>query len=348
MSTTPYRGMDIGNLPTLRTMESVSREVAPTSEERSIPVSSITFGDHPLMTVDGQELTLTKQAGTTFFKALEIPYKYAERCPAHILRPQVQHWVNQSEKFRSGYFLTTDGDDGRIEASQFLSKDQGYIPLHRLIDHLGETYDDRVQVRHVNVQDPRNQSISFVLRDFCWNMSMFGGGDGTETPDLIYGGVTIDHSPVGERATSIEGYLFRLWCSNGAVMKEKGGSISRHLASDVAKVKGKFLSAVEEVTGKLEGNFRLLAETGTKAAPTADKVLRSLSLLGKKVPAKIADRFREIVDINPPQTYYEMLNLLTFLAHEYGDSPRVVRRIEETGGAMIQHHNSCGSCGRLL
>ncbi len=348
MSLTPYKGKPIEDLPTLMPLADTIRSIS-NPGLFDIPVSTLDVGvgETIFSTQEGEPVSFEPSTGAAFFKAIGIPFKYADRCPVEVLAPQVKYWLSTSPKAAHGK-LSVERSPNGLHASQFLPQGQDVVPLSNVLNTVGEEYGSRVWVRHLDDDSPRTNYVSLVVSDLSWNAALVGGGDGSEEPDLVYGGITIQHSPVGDHPTILDGYLFRLWCSNGAIMREKSLKVTRkipHLSSGKPSV---FLPAIGGIFDNLEGAFNKLAETCRKKAPSLDSFFLSMSALGKKVPAALRARMEELAQTNPPSTYYDLINMLTFLAHEQLDSMKRVRKIESLGGEAVAHHEACTSCGRLL
>lgn len=153
--------------------------------------------------------------------------------------------------------------------------------------------------------------------------------------DVWMAGVHLTNSIVGKTQTSLEAYLFRWWCTNGATtLLEDVGVWNRRVNGQEEDVYAWARDSVDEVLGGLEARFdevQALAYLNI-AGNTAD-VLREV-FSQYEVPVSQRDQIiaRMVETENP--TMYSVMNAITQVANEEGLDPRRADRLMRIGGAI--------------
>jgi len=148
--------------------------------------------------------------------------------------------------------------------------------------------------------------------------------------DIIRGGWDLSHNDRGQGALHMAHFLFRLTCTNGAVVKEAGSFSFTHRLQDKEFLTGVIKEKAGRLAAKKEKISRALTEmTKIDLGVRRAQMLRSVAkrLLGEKV-------FREFEDhIRADTNCYDAYNYITQLARNYGMDIR--RDLEVLGGNLV-------------
>lgn len=178
-------------------------------------------------------------------------------------------------------------------------------------------------------------------------------------------GVALTNSLVGvsHPGTSISGYLFRWWCTNGCTdMLAQGSRLSRRTISDPADAYAWAEHAVDEVLGGLEQTFEHIQSLahipvgGGEGSQNVDvsRVLGDL-FTAHSVPVREQHRIMaQMAELGGDLTLYDVQQAITFAANDDTITPRTADRLLELGGYVAHaSHQRCdgsleGGCHQLL
>lgn len=151
---------------------------------------------------------------------------------------------------------------------------------------------------------------------------------------------------IGKRVT-MNPYLFRLVCSNGAQTMDEGAVLSLDVADPVESARNRFREVLE-----LAGSFgdRFIRTDDVVVPNPHEYVMRSLRIAGANdsLRGRVNDLLKEQA---PNNTLYEILNIVTSIARESGDRPQTRNRIESIAGRVIEMQagsSRCGTCNSTI
>lgn len=165
---------------------------------------------------------------------------------------------------------------------------------------------------------------------------------GTDMPDVPTGGedvwlsgVHLSNSLVGKTQTSLEAYMFRWWCTNGATTTlENVGSWNRKVQGQQEDVYAWAREQVDEILGGLEFRFDQV-----QALNTLDVTGNLADILAEifkvhSVPVSQRDEIQAILEQAEHLTMYVIMNAITQVAnsHDLEDARR--DRLMRIGGAI--------------
>lgn len=165
--------------------------------------------------------------------------------------------------------------------------------------------------------------------------------------DTIYPGFRYSGSVMGSKAPSLEFYIFRLVCSNGLIRKMGNYKESLMLRDMEYPVRvQEFL--VENIPRALE---EALEFASLRDIPVDDptKTLYSLSDHLRLGAAKRDDIIYLMDPDNPPETMYDMVNLVTSYANF--QSPMMAASLQSAGGRamdLVRGRSVCSTCHGLV
>lgn len=301
-----------------------------------IPAEAFDIDDRAQFFLADQPVSLTDEAEISFLNEAEVPVKFAKRQPPQLRANILRHWLEHSEALRKGTFFVNE----RREAVNFVRAGSDWIRPVDILTSLNDQFSDKLMVHRIEQNNPRLFSISLVSPEHHLNM-----GEETQGEDHLYGGVILDHSPNGDKATKIQGRIFRLVCSNGAITEAKD-RITRHTAGSPATWQPRLVGAVNQILGTMSVQFDRLRHTAHVPSPTAEQLISSLKLLMNISPT-LVEMIQLRFAIDCPRSLYDAINIVTACAHEL-ESPALIRQAETLGGVIVNHAVACGSCGRLV
>jgi len=178
-------------------------------------------------------------------------------------------------------------------------------------------------------------------------------------------GVALTNSLIGvsHPGTSVSGYLFRWWCTNGCTdMLAQGSRLSRRTIADPADAYAWAAQAVDDVLGGLESTFAHIQDlahipVGGGEGSQNVRVGQVLSDLFNEhsVPQREQRRIMaQMAELGGDLSMYDVQQAITFAANDDSISPRTADRLLELGGYMAHaSHQRCdgtlpGGCHQLL
>lgn len=176
--------------------------------DEEVKVSRIRQNDFGEFLVDGRRMNLTSHAEAQLYGRLGIPAHYARRCPAELLAPHVNHWLE--ERSDQTWLLRMRGDEVRaILSTSYSILDNRHI-LNALLENIeGQGF----QITMSSVGDDIGFHVRLVLPDVKVDTGALRSGE----RDNIFGGIHVSNSEIGKRSATVELMLWRLVCTNGMV-----------------------------------------------------------------------------------------------------------------------------------
>jgi hypothetical protein len=173
------------------------------------------------------------------------------------------------------------------------------------------------------------------------------GGGMSDIPsgadDVWYPGVTMHNSLAGKSMSAFDVFMFRLWCTNGAITTlDAVGAWNRHLnAQNEQEVYEWARSSVDEILGGMEQQFASIqALTQLHLGGSTAEVLREIfSEWG--IPVSQRDAIRELLLGAESLNMYTLMNSITQVANEGDISDARRDRLMRIGGSLpTRHYNN--------
>jgi hypothetical protein len=277
----------------------------------------------------------------------KIPAQYVASLPERLRAEVFRHHLSEAGEGGRMVSLFTRGEDlvglGRAD----LARLGGADVLEAVAEGLGGD-GDHLQVTRL---ESRNES---VLCDVITHRAERQVRRG----DVVFGGIHIDHSMTGDYATRVEGYLYRLACTNGAIHREcldKGRPARtrrlpvdhphahlqqreqvKRLAADALNALSSRLQALERLTTERVDLPHLAANWLRRARLSPDRLLPLLR--------------RAYAEEGGEGTAYDVMNAFTRVAtHETELSPRTRETLARLGGMLaFGHSRLCNRCWSVI
>jgi len=188
--------------------------------------------------------------------------------------------------------------------------------------------------------------VRLVIPESTFNIENSG------TPNDIWSiGLNLRNSLTGAEQTSIDGYLFRWWCSNGAIdTHATSGTWSRRSnGQDADDVYEWARTVVDDVLGGMEGSFDALQQmTDISIEGDVLQILQDI-FAHYKVPARNRQAVIDNLVGDTELTAYSLLNAITAVANDPDMDPREQTRLLQIGGDLpYAATDRCNACHRLI
>ncbi len=296
------------------------------------------------LTLDDQEYQLTKDAALEASSAVGLPKAYTVRAPAALIEPQLNWWYQEGRLTTEYKAMMTQGHIVALNKASILP-----FSNLQLVDAVLGGIQDKYGNGEVLVDKKFNHSLrSTIVRIVVPEKQRIIERTGTDN-DSWSVGVEIRNSLVGEHPTSIEGYLFRYWCTNGCTDTHASSGTWSRRAGQGGEVYEWARAAVDGVLGGLEHSLddvQLMADTSIQGE-TVD-VLRDM-FEQYKIPVPQRDSIINSMVDETNLTMYSLMQAVTSAANAPDLDPVLVNRLMMVGGDLPHAVSGrCESCRRLM
>lgn len=278
------------------------------------------------VTIDGNEYPLTKGAVLQAFANLGLTEPYVKKTPASLTEPLLNYGYGNSLGDRAYNALSVAGKIVSF-AKPTIHPFSNLQLLEQVVEGVQDFFGGpgtEILVDYKFRNDLKKTDIRLIIPEA---QQVIEGGDMHDVEDdtdLWSAGVHLSNSLTGRAQTSVEAYLFRWWCTNGATteLATSNGIWSRKSQGQEDDV---YLWAKETVNGIFEGISdrwdSVQALTDLKLGGNSADVLRQI-FEDYKIPVaqrrSITDKFANSM---VPSTMYGVMNVITESANEEGVTP---------------------------
>ena len=300
--------------------------------------------------VGGSEFQLSKDAILQATSKVGLPAAYVKKTPSRLIEDQLNYWYGEDRGLgdKNLKLLVTKDTGAAITASSLTS-----FSNLRLLQEALDGIEAKFGRGEVLVDSKFHHSLSrthlrLIIPEHTFTVENSG------TPNDIWSmGINIQNSLTGDSSaqTSLDGYLFRWWCTNGAIdTHTSSGKWSRKSGGQNAEDVYEWArAAVDDVLGGLEGSFQdIQAMTQVPIAGDVNQMLSEI-FESYSIPA----RNRQAVIANMVEdddlTLYSLMQAVTSVANADGIDPREQARLMTVGGGLMHAATDrCDSCHRLI
>lgn len=270
--------------------------------------------------------TLTKGALLEMTSALNITKKYAQKCPPALLTPHINHWCRSEDKEVKALIVPDASGETAGLVQAFTKASIEPFSNLRFLDHAIESIEAtygtgaEVLVDYKFHHDFARTRMRLVIPE---HVRAIREGDNWSA------GVQIGNSLIGASPTSLKGYLFRWWCTNGCITtRSESGSWNRRRGGQGEEVYEWARHAVDEILGGLEHEFEAI-EVMANTAVREDDLNDVLADLFDRYRVPLAARgpvIEEMVNTDD-LTMYGVMQAITQAANH----------VESNGGDLPDH-----------
>lgn len=295
---------------------------------------------------------LTKDALLEATSITGLQKTYASRCPAELLTPALNYWWREGLTVKGtnirDYQLLVAGGNGAAITRGSITPFSNLRLLDETVAGIQARYGSDVEILadYKFTHSLRKTHIRLIVVDDQRTITGTGVADDTWST-----GVQIRNSLIGEEKTSIDGYLFRYWCTNGAIdTRASSGTWTRRGGGKETEVYEWARAAVDDVLGGLEGALDAVQGlVGITLEGQANEILRDV-FEHYRVP--LAERTRiieNIVNSGERLTMYSVMAAITEVANDTNLPPAHVENLLRMGGDLPHAATSrCDACRRLM
>jgi len=260
----------------------------------------------------------------TLLSRIKIPYRYANDIPEDLLAYNINRMLgeNGSEKAKLRF---QNGVVRAVVSEQYQPVDDLDL-MREIAKRVNGTY----QTKNVVVSD-RFTRISVVNNDKPIE---------AKKDDVWYGGFDMFNSGTGFHAFLLFDYLWRMWCSNGAVSKEALSSVRHiHRGTPILKAKSRLVTCLKESGVKAKEQIIAMTEARVDKPYLNGVERRLVPVFGVKESKRFRedqlDGYSSLIK-QRVRTKYDVVDVVTRKAHEFEETDfGKQRELEMIGGHLI-------------
>jgi len=301
------------------------------------------------VSVGSREYRLSKDALFQATSAVGLPAAYVKKTPANLIESNLNYWYGK------GYGLTD-----KQQLKLLITKDVGSAVARstvrpfsnlRLMEETLTGIEKKFGNGEVLVDSKFHHSLARTHFRLIVPEHTFQIQDTGTDNDVWSMGLNIQNSLIGKDQTSLEGYLFRWWCTNGAIDTTAASGVwnRRSEGQNEDEVYEWARTVVEDVLGGLESSFDTLQTMArTPIAGDVNQILRE-TFANYSLPARSRQAVISNLVEDDQLTAYSLMNAVTSVANATDMDPREQARLMTVGGDLVHMSSDrCDSCHRLM
>jgi hypothetical protein len=293
------------------------------------------------LTIDGTEYQLSKDAVLQAAANVGLTAAYLRKSPAALIAPHLNYWYSSAGIGQDAYSTL------QVKNTVQAVTKSGHVPFSNLslleivVDGIYQKYgmDTAIMADYKFSHTLRKTDVRLVVPETSRIISKTGVDD-----DRWSAGVHLSNSIIGKSMTSVEAYLFRWWCTNGAITEFDGtGTWNRRLnGQEEMDVWDWARTSVDDVLSGMETRFDEV------------QALTSLAIDGNLVDVTkevfetygIPQRYRMSItealtsDPGTQLTMYSVMQAVTQVANQHDTKADHVEQMMRVGGSIPTAHFS--------
>jgi hypothetical protein len=304
------------------------------------------------ISIGGRELQLTQSGLYDAAKEIKLPKGLLQKTPSHIIEDIFNHFYRGGLEKGEYKVLGVRGDKAAAIARGAVVPYSNLRLMEIMLDGVEAKYGTgEVFADYKFTHTLQQTHIRLIVPEYVRTIENTGTDNDTWST-----GIQLINSLTGLEQTQINGYLFRYWCTNGAIdTRSTANSIwSRRGAQGRSDAVFEWAAdAVDEVLGGLEGaldNVQAMTEIDLRGTTreTLRDVFREYGI-PKTQRDSITDRMIDEENL----TMYSLMQAVTQAANSSDMSPVDVNRLMTIGGDIpfAAQGGICSQdhpCGRML
>lgn len=290
------------------------------------------------------EIPMTKDAMLQAASLVGITGAYLKRTPAKLIEPHLNYWYDQQGiGNRPAKVLVANGD-GVAVTRQSITPFSNLELLDKVVDGIK---DETGELPLVDAKFHHSMASTYI-RLIIPSRRFVVPGTGVED-DEWFAGINLYNSLTGHGKTSLNGYLFRWWCMNGAIdTKASSGTWTRSKgADDPLEVYDWAREVIPSITESLDHSLEMLTDMASREVEgDLNEVIRDLCKdygLTAKDKAAIVENMIEEEEL----TWYSLMQAVTDVANNSALSPEDQMKLMSAGGSLMRDAaHRCETCLR--
>jgi len=311
-----------------------------------------TQADAPLegfVTVSGTELQLTPDSLYGLAGEAFMTKGFVQNYPAEVIEDALNHQYNSGLTGKDFKILAVGNRKAAAITRGALQPYSNLRFLEIALEAIEKKYGSgEVWADYKFVHNLKQTHLRLIVPEHIRVMQ----NTGTEN-DTWSAGLQLKNSLNGDEQTEINAYLFRYWCTNGAIdtMNASNSVWSRRGA--VGKGDAVFdwaKDAVDEALSGLEGSFDAVQSlTDVSIEGTAVEALRGV-FDTFKIPQAERNRITSTMVNEDTLTMYSLMQAVTQAANSADVKPHIVDSLMRAGGEipLLVAEGRCDSCHRFM
>jgi len=297
------------------------------------------------VSINGTEVSLTQGALYKAMEQIHLPKGFGTDTPPELVEPLLNYW------FRNGFgeekqhkILAVNGVGSAVVRASVKPYSNMEL-LDRILAGISAKYGEgEVLVDYKFLHNLDETRLRLIVPDYRRNIVNSGTDNDTWSV-----GIDFRNSLTGKKQTSISGYLFRWWCTNGAIdtLNDAGTWSRRGSAGQTDEVYEWARQSVDEVLGGLESSLdHVQAMTDM---PLEGHVVDVLEDYYDKYRIKddLRDAITSYMVDETDLTMYTLMQAFTQVANDADLSPDKAAEMMRIGGHIAATSNDrCESCQR--
>jgi hypothetical protein len=305
------------------------------------------------ISIGGRELQLTRDGFYDALGEIKLPKGFAEKAPSNIIEDSLNYFFREGGLAKGEFkVLGFRGDKAGAIARGAVQPYSNLRFLEIALAEIEKKYGSgEVFADYKFVHTLQQTHLRLIVPEYVRTIE----NTGTEN-DTWSTGLQIINSLTGKEQTQINGYLFRYWCTNGAIdTRNSANSVwsRRGAVGQGDQVFEWARDAVDEVLGGLEGSLDAIqAMTGMSIEGNAAEALEDV-FKEYKIPGGIRTSIIRNMVNEDNLTAYSLMQAVTQAANSADLKPADVDRLMRVGGYLptVAEEGRCDSdhpCGRFL
>lgn len=294
------------------------------------------------------ELQLTRDALYEAASEAKMVKGFVHETPHNIVEDVLNWYYNSGAEGKSFKVLGT-GDRAAAIARGAVQPYSNLRLLETALDGIERKYGTgEVFADYKFVHDLQRTHMRLIIPEYVRTIENTGTDNDTWSV-----GIQVKNSLTGLEQTEINGYLFRYWCTNGAIDTRNNSNAVWSRRGTVGRDENAVFEwakdAVDEVLGGLEGSLDLVQQmTEINIEGTAVEALRDV-FNTYRIPQAHRNRILGNMVNEDTLTMYSLMQAVTEAANGDNLSPADVDRLMRAGGDLPEIANDrCDSCHRFL
>lgn len=294
------------------------------------------------------EYRLTKDALLEATSFCGLRKGYAARYPADLLERELNHWFREGLLTRVGaprdFQLLIAKDVGAAITRATVEPFSNLKLMDEALKGIEAKYGTgEVLVDYKFSHSLKRTHLRLIVPEYIRAMT----GTGTDG-DTWSVGLQLKNSLIGADKTSIDGYLFRWACTNGAIdTRATSGAWTRRAGANVDEVYEWARHAVDEVLGGLEPALDAVqALVNVPIQGQVADILRDI-FTHYRVPLPERDLITKNVLEMGADNMYTIMAAITNVANNTTMDPSHIENLLRLGGQLPHDLDRCDSCLRL-
>lgn len=302
----------------------------------AVEFAEVMAGQPARVKINGEEHQLTDAGLQQTGACVGIPSTYSRKCPYGMLREHLNYWCGvPGQKMR--FFLR----DGKVVGAYKNRPD--YHSNMMLHDNILAGIDGPKVLGYHQVSTDLDYSRFCLVLDTTFE---------PKTGDTLYGGISVQNSIFGKMALEVTPYIFRQWCSNGAITSESLSKWSRR-SNNTDDIALWAQSAADRSVKELKCEFNRIQQlTEVGVVGQLDSTLKSIFRkfgIATRTQGIIRDEVAKQNDGMGAQTMYDIYNAVTAVGtHNQALSESSARDLQLVAGDITKDYAMCQTCHQVI